>query len=234
MKQKIKKKTVLLIAALALLTTAAVLITYSLVMIIGAKMREKERMGEWDAMLDQQSSSSVSDPSSTAGAESDDPSSSAASLSDPALTPVLTPAPTPKPQSGSSYKPVLLGVLTFFTIGNKEVVVVEGVTRSDLRGAAGHAPYSAKPGKTGNSIIFGHRDGVFIGFKNLKIGDTFKLKTLYDEFTYRIVSMTIVPPEDPLITKRYFEPMMTLVTCYPFRYVGNAPDRYVVVSELVP
>lgn len=230
MMQKIKKKTVLLVTALALLAAAAVMITYSLVLIVGAKMREAERMAEWTDLLNQQPSSSISEPVSAESAESEGPASSADAASDPSLPP----APTAKPKPGSTYKPDLLGVLTFATINSKQVVVVEGITTSDLRGAAGHAPYSTKPGGTGNCIIFGHRDGVFIGFKNLEIGDTFELKTVRDEFTYRIVSMTIVPPEDPLITRRYFEPMMTLVTCYPFRYVGHAPDRYVVIAELVP
>ncbi|MHB8964320.1 MAG: class D sortase [Saccharofermentanales bacterium] len=234
MKLKIKKTTFLLMAAVAVLTAAAVMITYSLVLIIGSKMRAEERLGEWDDLMAQQSSQAISEPISAESADSDISTAVSAGSSSDVSAPEPTPAPTAKPDTGTIYKPTLLGKLTFFSLDDKQVVVVEGITKADLRGAAGHAPYSVQPGKTGNSIIFGHRDGVFIGFKDLKLGDTFKINTLSDEFTYRIVSMTIVPPEDPLIAKRYFTPMMTLVTCYPFRYTGHAPNRYVVVSELVP
>lgn len=230
MKKKTKKATVLLLAALAMLTAAAVMITYSLVLIIGSKIRAEERLSEWADLMGQLSSQAIS---GSVSAESSNPEVSQESSADVSV-PDATPAPTAKPNPGNAYKPKLLGILTFYSLDDKQVVVVEGITKADLRGAAGHAPYSAQPGKTGNSIIFGHRDGVFIGFKNLKLGDTFTIKTVSDEFTYRIVSMTVVPPEDPLITRRYFTPMMTLVTCYPFRYTGHAPNRYVVVSELVP
>ena len=231
MADRTTRRKALLMATVTVFLIAVILIAYSLVMIIGANLRAREREDEWNALLNQQSDA-VSAESDSPESTGSDTVSGPASEAPGATSAPATPSPATKPSG--PYKPTLLGQLTFHSLNNKKVVVVEGTTKADLRGAAGHAPYSAPPGRTGNSIIFGHRDGVFLGFKDLNLGDTFQIKTLKGTFTYRIISMTIVPPNDPLISKRYMTPVMTLVTCYPFRYTGNAPNRYVVVSELVP
>lgn len=221
------KKKVLLTLSVTFLTAAVILIAYSVYQIVGSQIRAKERMAEWEAYLSQMSQSSEPEPTAI---PSDIPASSAESSSE-ASSAAATPTPTP---SAPAYVPELLGTITFPTINNRTVVVVNGTTKADLRGAAGRATYSANPGDIGNCIVFGHRDGVFKGFDKLSVGDEIRFKTVTDEFTYKIVSMTIGNPNDSLIHIKYMDKaVLTLVTCYPFNYVGAAPFRYIVITELV-
>ncbi len=220
---KIRRKHVFLFAALALLTAAATLITYSLVLIIGSQIRSEEKLAEWDSYMAGISGSDLSE------AVSEDPVSV---VSGDPTAPPASPTPTPKPSA--PYKPTMLGVLTFPSLDGKRVAVVEGTSKADLRGAAGHDPGTAPPGGAGNCIIYGHRDGVFICLKDIQVGDIFRIETVKGTFSYRVLSLTVVPRGDPYITKRYLTPVLTLVTCYPFRYTGHAPNRYVVVSEPIP
>lgn len=218
-----KKKKILLFISMLLIVSAFLLISYSLYLIIGSHMRENERMSEWDQLLAQESYSSQPSSSSISITSSQVTSGSQAAL---------TPTKTIYPQN--TYKPELFGLITFPSLNNRKVVIVNGISNRDLRGAAGHAKNSVLPGEIGNCVVFGHRDGVFRGFKNLKIGDIIVFKTLKWEVKYKIISMTIEKPKAEVISRKYYDrSILTLITCYPFNYVGAAPNRYVVVSELV-
>ena len=81
-------------------------------------------------------------------------------------------------------------------------------------------------------MIFGHRNTVFSGFGKLKVGDIIRLEVPGTVYRYSIASMAVVDPDDPRIFKAYGGKVMTLVTCYPFNYVGAAPRRYIVVAQL--
>lgn len=217
-----KKKKTLLITSIAFLATATLLISYSLFLIIGSQIRANERMNEWDALVAQQEgeSSIVSSVSQT----------SKQTVSEISAKPTPTQAVLPK----TVYKHELFGLIIFPTLDNRKVVVVNGITNKDLRGAAGHSKNSVLPGEIGNCIVFGHRDGVFRGFKRLKIEDPIIFKTLQKECSYKIISMTVEKPKAELIHMRYLDrSILTLVTCYPFNYIGVAPNRYVVVLELI-
>jgi LPXTG-site transpeptidase (sortase) family protein len=146
---------------------------------------------------------------------------------------------TPGPQGTSApRKSNLMGLLVFESLGGRKVAVRNGVTERDLSSGAAHHPRTSLPGGIGNCVIFGHRNTVFSGFGRLKLGDIIRLEVPGIEpgarivYRYSIVSMAVVEPTDPIIYKNYGDKYMTLVTCYPFNYVGAAPHRYIVVAKL--
>jgi sortase A len=108
------------------------------------------------------------------------------------------------------------------------VVVVEGVDKAALRHAVGHIPGTALPGEDGNVGLAGHRDTFFRPLKDLKIKDEIEVSTLKGTFTYQVVSLRIVDPENVGVLAPSGENVLTLVTCYPFYFVGPAPKRWIV------
>lgn len=142
------------------------------------------------------------------------------------------PNTTKKPKGSSAAKPVYLGRLVFTSLGNRKVPVIEGADESNLGRGAVHHSRSSPAGGVGNCVIFGHRNTVFRGFGSLKDGDTIRLEVPGNVYSYRISSMKIVEPDDPAIFQGYDQKVMTLVTCYPFNYMGSAPQRYIVVCVL--
>jgi sortase A len=113
------------------------------------------------------------------------------------------------------------------------VIVVEGTTASVLRRAAGHIPGTALPGQVGNVGISGHRDTFFQPLEKIRPSDLIVLTTLVGEYHYRVVSTKIVSPYDVAVLKNSGAEILTLVTCYPFYYVGPAPDRFIVRAERI-
>ena len=81
-------------------------------------------------------------------------------------------------------------------------------------------------------MIAGHRDSVFAKFGSLKIGDSLTVKTSYGSFVYIIDSFRIVKADDRTVIVPTEEATLTLSTCYPFRFVGNAPKRFIVTALL--
>jgi sortase A len=110
--------------------------------------------------------------------------------------------------------------------------VVEGTDRGDLRIGPGHMQGSALPGMDGNCIIAGHRDTHFRILKNIRKGDDIVLQTRTGEYHYRVRKTEVVPSWDNQPLRTTSEPVLSLVTCYPFYYVGPAPKRFVVRAEL--
>jgi sortase A len=87
-------------------------------------------------------------------------------------------------------------------------------------------------GETGNVGIAGHRDGFFRGLKDVLIGDTMELETGTGRQTYVVDSIKVVNPDDVSVLKNEPAPALTLVTCYPFYFIGSAPQRYIVHASL--
>jgi sortase A len=111
------------------------------------------------------------------------------------------------------------------------VIVSEGTDDATLRRAAGHIAGTAVPGQRGNVGIAGHRDTLFRPLRNIRQDDTILLTTLQGEYQYRVVSTRIVNPSDVAILNSDGNDALTLVTCYPFYFVGPAPDRFIVRAE---
>jgi sortase A len=109
-----------------------------------------------------------------------------------------------------------------------EVAVLEGTDEVTLNRAVGHIADTTKPGTDGNSGIAGHRDGFFRGLKDIAAGDAIELETLAGKEMYRVERTWIVPPEDVSVLNPTPTRCLTLVTCYPFYFVGSAPQRFIV------
>jgi sortase A len=108
------------------------------------------------------------------------------------------------------------------------VVVLEGIAPHTLRLGVGHVPGTALPGAPGNVALAGHRDTFFRGLRKIHKGDAIMVTTLRGSYTYVVESTKVVPPDDVAVLDRTSRPALTLVTCYPFYFVGAAPKRFIV------
>ena len=113
------------------------------------------------------------------------------------------------------------------------VMVVEGIGRTTLRRAAGHIPGTALPGGQGNVAISGHRDTFFRPLRNIARDDIISFTTLSGEYRYRVVSTSVVDPSDTTVLDPVDGEVLTLVTCYPFYFLGAAPGRFIVRAERI-
>jgi sortase A len=113
-----------------------------------------------------------------------------------------------------------------------ELYVVEGVGKRELRRGPGHMAGTALPGENGNCIIAGHRDTHFRVLKDIREGDDVLLETEDGEFLYRVRRTNIVLPTNTESLQDTEAPVLNLITCYPFYYVGSAPKRFIVQAEL--
>jgi sortase A len=111
------------------------------------------------------------------------------------------------------------------------VMVLDGTDAWTLNRAVGHIEGTARPGEDGNIGIAGHRDGFFRGLRRLEVGDALTLTTLDGVASYEVVELNVVSPVDVEVLGATAEPTLTLVTCYPFYYVGDAPERFIVRAQ---
>lgn len=125
-----------------------------------------------------------------------------------------------------------LAVLAIPRIG-LEVPVFEGTDDLILNRGAGRIVGTARPGQAGNIGIAGHRDGFFRGLKDIRSGDRIELRAPSGESVYRVDDIEIVQPTDVTVLRNRANPSLTLVTCYPFYFVGDAPQRYIVHASIV-
>jgi sortase A len=112
-------------------------------------------------------------------------------------------------------------------------IVMEGTARTTLRRAVGHISGTALPGQPGNMGISGHRDTFFRPLRNIRRNDIITVTTLRGEYRYRVVSTRIVNPHEVAVLDPGGNEILTLVTCYPFYFVGSAPGRFIVRAERV-
>ena len=120
---------------------------------------------------------------------------------------------------------------------NIEVPVLEGTGDLILNRGVGHVEGTAHPGENGNVAIAGHRDGFFRGLKDIALGDTIEMVTLSQTETYIIDRITIVDRSDVSVLQPRPHTSLTLITCYPFYFVGSAPKRFIVqasVADSIP
>ena len=112
-------------------------------------------------------------------------------------------------------------------------VVVEGLDKSTLQRAVGHIPGTALPGQAGNVGLAGHRDTFFRSLKDVKVKDEGQLSTLAGNFNYEVESLRVVDPDNVGVLAPSGHNVLTLVTCYPFYFVGPAPKRWIVTARQV-
>jgi sortase A len=133
-------------------------------------------------------------------------------------------------ESSSERTDVPLAVLRIPKI-RLEAPVAEGTDSLTLNHAVGRIAGTARLGEPGNIGIAGHRDGFFRGLKDVTVGDTVELRTPTGTVTYKVDQVSIVAPEDVSVLNPKASPSLTLVTCYPFYFVGSAPQRYIVSAS---
>jgi len=121
----------------------------------------------------------------------------------------------------------ILGRIEIPRVGLKSMIL-EGVTQRTLALAVGHVPGTAFPGNAGNVGLAGHRDTFFRALRGVQPGDTILLTTLSGSYEYQVKSCEVVTPHDTRVLADSGEPALTLVTCYPFHYLGPAPERFIV------
>ena len=124
-----------------------------------------------------------------------------------------------------------LGVLEISAL-QLRVPVLEGTDDLTLDRAVGHISGTAALGERGNIGIAGHRDGFFRGLKDIHVGETIDVHTQRGRSRYVVDEIQIVSPDDVSVLAPRAEPSLTLVTCYPFYFVGSAPSRYIVHATL--
>ena len=129
--------------------------------------------------------------------------------------------------------PLLLGRIEIPSV-QLTVMLREGVDATSLRKAAGHLSSSALPGQAGNVVVLGHRDTFFRPLRGIAQGDPIRVKTPSGSFQYIVDVIQVVSPEQALVFQQDMPAKsLTLITCFPFDYVGPAPRRFVVRARML-
>lgn len=111
-------------------------------------------------------------------------------------------------------------------------IVEDGESNSTLAESVGHVPGTADPGQRGNAALAAHRDTYFRNLEDIQNGDEIYFTTVTAIFKYRVDEVSVVPPTDMSVLAPSDDSRLTLITCYPFHYVGPAPKRFVVTAHL--
>lgn len=110
-------------------------------------------------------------------------------------------------------------------------MIAEGDDDATLKVAIGHLPDTAFPWHDGNSALAGHRDTFFRPLQHIRVGDELRVSTVHGDFRYQVRETMVVGPNDVWVLDPTDRPTLTLITCYPFTYVGKAPRRFIVKAE---
>jgi len=158
----------------------------------------------------------------------------------PTLKPLVA-TPSPQPTTASprviTYSPYpkegdVIGTISI-PILKEQLPIIEGTGDAELKRGVGHFIRSVLPGIQDNSVLAGHRDSVFSQLGKLSMGDLLVVRTAAGQFTYKVAKFRIVEADDRTVIVPTPSAILTLSTCYPFRYLGNAPKRFIVTASLV-
>ena len=145
----------------------------------------------------------------------------------------LARGPKQAPRASARLRPgALIGRIAIPRLGLDEMVV-ESTTDECLRRAVGHIEGTALPAATGNVGLAGHRDTFFRALRRIRPHDVIEIGTLEGAFRYSVESTSVVDPDDTEALAASTEPTLTLVTCYPFHYIGTAPRRCIVRARRI-
>jgi sortase A len=115
---------------------------------------------------------------------------------------------------------------------NAVLPIIEGAKEEELSRGVGHMPETVLPGENDMSVLAGHRDTVFRHVGQLKVGDELVVQTAEGKFIYQIERTWITDKDDRSVIHSVQEPILLLVTCYPFEHIGSAPERYIIQAKL--
>ena len=116
---------------------------------------------------------------------------------------------------------------------NLSAAIAEGDDDATLGKAVGHLPDTPLPWQAGNAAFAAHRDGLFRPLRHIRVNDDVKVVTARGEFLYRVKKTQVVNPEDVSVLAPTKTATLTLITCYPFSFIGHAPQRFIVQAERV-
>ena len=150
----------------------------------------------------------------------------------PVESPKRRKADPPSLESLMAVDPELLGRIEIPRIG-VSAIVRKGDDEATLRRAVGYIPGTAPPGEGGNTALAGHRDTFFRPLRRVEEGDRIRLVVPPNTYEYRVDSLRVVEPNEVSVLESTGTEELTLVTCYPFRMIGPAPDRYIVKATRV-
>ena len=140
--------------------------------------------------------------------------------------------PQPKALESDAAQPAALGRLEIPRLG-LGAIVADATDDATLSRAVGHVRGTALPGERGNTVFAGHRDTFFRPLRNIEVNDSIRFVVPPETYEYRVRSMRIVEPDDASVLSSNGTEELTLVTCYPFTFIGAAPERFVVVATRV-
>ena len=160
-----------------------------------------------------------SDMERRAAAPTDGPESPSASAA-------LVPSPV-----ALAADPLVLGRIEIPRIGIS-AIVREGADDTTLGLAVGHIPGTARPGERGNLALAGHRDSFFRALRHIRLNDIIRIRTAGRSYEYLVDSTEVVAPEETRLLDPTRGAVLTLVTCYPFGWIGHAPNRFIVRARL--
>lgn len=126
----------------------------------------------------------------------------------------------------------VIGTISLPSLKQK-LPIIEGTDEAELKRGVGHYVRSVLPGIVDNSVLAGHRDSVFSQLGKLALGDALVVRTAAGQFTYMVSKFRIVMADDRTVIVPTTSAILTLSTCYPFRYIGHAPKRFIVTADLV-
>jgi sortase A len=112
-------------------------------------------------------------------------------------------------------------------------IVKEGADEGTLARAVGLVRGTARPGEVGNMVLAGHRDTFFRPLRNIKVNDRIRMIVPPNTYEYEVQSLRVVAPEETSVLDSKGVEELTLVTCFPFRFIGPAPDRFIVSATRV-
>lgn len=115
----------------------------------------------------------------------------------------------------------------------EQIPILMGATEENLRGGATLYDNGIYPGENGTAIILGHRETTFGFLENIKVGDEVDIESLSNTYKFKVKRTYITTPDDESILAQKNNPSLTLVTCYPFNYLGHAPERFIVKLDLI-
>lgn len=128
--------------------------------------------------------------------------------------------------------PAALGRIEIPRIGVSAIVKI-GSDEQTLSRAVGLVPQSARPGQIGNVVLAGHRDTFFRPLRDIQVNDRIRVRVPPETYEYKVESVMVVAPEDTDVLRSKGKEELTLVTCFPFRFVGPSPDRFIVSAVRV-
>lgn len=209
-----KKRTGILIAVKLIFMLSLVVLIYSVIQVVKAPIEARQALTDWEKKREE--------------AILHTPPREETPLPEGMVSP-----PKENTNTKQSYtNGEVIGEINFPTL-NKKVAVLEGTESPQLKKGAGHYEGSAAIGTLGNSVLAGHRDTVFRNLGELVAGDLIELESTSGKFVYEVTGSSIVDGEERGAIKQSDEAILTLITCYPFSYVGSAPDRYLLSAKLI-